>query len=83
VGLRAGLDTEGRGKILCPCRGSNLYRPVFQSVVDTILSEVPHWKSVTFERFTEYYKNVQIKEGDVSGTCSMHDVMRNLYKIVI
>jgi hypothetical protein len=23
VGLRAGLDTEAKGKILCPCRGSN------------------------------------------------------------
>jgi hypothetical protein len=33
VGLRAGLDTEVRGKILCPCRGSNLDRPVVQSIV--------------------------------------------------
>jgi hypothetical protein len=33
VGPRAGLDTEVRGKILCPCRGSNLDRPVIQSVV--------------------------------------------------
>jgi hypothetical protein len=32
VGLRAGLDTEDRGKIICPCRGSNLDRPVVQSV---------------------------------------------------
>jgi hypothetical protein len=32
VGPRAGLDTEGRGKILYPCRGSNLDRPVVQSV---------------------------------------------------
>jgi hypothetical protein len=28
VGLRAGLNTEVRGKILCLCRGSNLDRPV-------------------------------------------------------
>jgi hypothetical protein len=28
VGLRAGLDTEVRGKILCLCRGSNPGRPV-------------------------------------------------------
>jgi hypothetical protein len=28
----AGLDTEARGKILCLCRGSNLDRPVVQSV---------------------------------------------------
>jgi hypothetical protein len=32
VGLKAGLDTEARGKILCPCRGSNPDRPVVQSV---------------------------------------------------
>jgi hypothetical protein len=32
MGLRAGLDTEARGKILCPCRGSNPDRPVVQSV---------------------------------------------------
>jgi hypothetical protein len=28
VGPRAGLDTEATGKILCPCWGSNLHRPV-------------------------------------------------------
>jgi hypothetical protein len=28
VGIRAGLDTEARGKILCHCRGSNPGRPV-------------------------------------------------------
>jgi hypothetical protein len=33
VGLRAGLDTEVRGQILCPSRGSNPDRPVVQSVV--------------------------------------------------
>jgi hypothetical protein len=33
VGLRAGLDTEDRGKILCPCRGSNPDRPDVQPVV--------------------------------------------------
>jgi hypothetical protein len=33
VGLRAGLDTEARVKILCPWRGSNPDRPVVQSVV--------------------------------------------------
>jgi hypothetical protein len=33
VDPRAGLDTEARGKILCPCRGSNPDRPVVQSVV--------------------------------------------------
>jgi hypothetical protein len=33
VGLRVGLDTEARGKVFCPCRGSNPDRPVVQSVV--------------------------------------------------
>jgi hypothetical protein len=33
VGPRAGLDTEARGKILFPCRGSNPDRPVIQPVV--------------------------------------------------
>jgi hypothetical protein len=33
VGPRADLDTEVRGKILCPCRGSNPDRPVVQFIV--------------------------------------------------
>jgi hypothetical protein len=33
VGPRAGLDTEGRGKILCPCRGLNPDRQVVQPIV--------------------------------------------------
>jgi hypothetical protein len=33
VGPRAGLDTEARGKILCPRRGSNPDSPVIQPVV--------------------------------------------------
>jgi hypothetical protein len=33
VGLRAGLDTDDRRKIICPCRGSNPDRPVVQPVV--------------------------------------------------
>jgi hypothetical protein len=33
VGPRSGLDTEARGKTLCPCRGSNPNRPVVQPVV--------------------------------------------------
>jgi hypothetical protein len=32
VGSRAGLDTEARGKVSCSCRGSNVDRPVVQSV---------------------------------------------------
>jgi hypothetical protein len=33
VGPRVGLDTEDRGKILCPCRGSNPDCQVFQPLV--------------------------------------------------
>jgi hypothetical protein len=33
VGPRAGLDTEARGKILCPRRGSNPDRPVVQPLL--------------------------------------------------
>jgi hypothetical protein len=33
VGPRNGLDTEVRGRILCPCQGSNLSHPVIQSIV--------------------------------------------------
>jgi hypothetical protein len=28
VGPRAGLDTDATGKLLCPCRGWNLDRPI-------------------------------------------------------
>jgi len=42
VGPRAGLDTEARGKILCPCRGSNLDRPVVQPVVRHYTNPAPN-----------------------------------------
>jgi hypothetical protein len=37
VGPRAGLDTEARGKILYPCRGSNPDRPVVQPILLLLL----------------------------------------------
>jgi hypothetical protein len=33
VGSRAGLDAGTKKKIICPCRGSNLNRPIVQPVV--------------------------------------------------
>jgi hypothetical protein len=42
VGPRAGLDTEVRGKILCPCRGSNLDRGNVQySLVKIMYRNMP------------------------------------------
>jgi hypothetical protein len=40
VGLRAGLDTEARGKILCLCRGSNPGR--FKFLSEGIRQGPPH-----------------------------------------
>jgi hypothetical protein len=45
VGPRAGLDAGARRKI-CPCRGSNLDRPIVQPVVDTILPELPQLQTI-------------------------------------
>jgi hypothetical protein len=39
VGLRAGLDTEARGKVICLCRASNPRSSSLQP--DTILTELP------------------------------------------
>jgi hypothetical protein len=39
VSLRAGMDTEGKGKIICLCRGSNLDLAVVQSGI--IVTELP------------------------------------------
>jgi hypothetical protein len=38
VGLRAGLDTEARGKIIFPCRGSNPGRSVCSEALITFLN---------------------------------------------
>jgi hypothetical protein len=37
VGPRAGLDTEARGKILCPCRGSNPNRPIIIIIINNYI----------------------------------------------
>jgi hypothetical protein len=41
VGPRAGLDTEVRGKILCPCRGSNPCRPARSQTLYCLSYPVP------------------------------------------
>jgi hypothetical protein len=70
VGLRAGLDTEVRGKILCPRRGSNPDRPVVQPVVRHYteltrlldLSMRHHIPSLNGDfSLTVYYQNDEIR----------------------
>jgi hypothetical protein len=39
VGLRAGLDAGARRIILCPCRGSNLDRPIVQPVAAQVIKK--------------------------------------------
>jgi hypothetical protein len=46
----AGLDTEVRGKILCPCRGSNLDRPAVVYKHCTIIKKLQ--SILTFEELT-------------------------------
>jgi hypothetical protein len=50
VGLRAGLDTEARGKILCLCLGPDPGRPVCSQ---TLLTELPQ---LTFQLVGTYKK---------------------------
>jgi hypothetical protein len=59
VDLRAGLDTEARGKILCLYRGSNPGLPV--CIQDTILTELP--QVVFFEVRTEFLNIIETSFG--------------------
>jgi hypothetical protein len=59
VGLRAGLDTEARGKIICLYRGSNPGLPV--CIQDTILTELP--QVLFFEVRTEFLNIIETSFG--------------------
>jgi hypothetical protein len=49
VGPRAGLDTEARGKTLCPRRGSNPDRPVVQPVVRHYTAELTRLLTTVYQ----------------------------------
>jgi hypothetical protein len=53
VGLRAGLDTETRRKILCFCRGSNPRRPVCSQTLSG-------WATPAPEEYTLRFKNLKL-----------------------
>jgi hypothetical protein len=55
VGPRAGLDTKVRGKILCLCRGSNLDRPVFQSVATSSPIFSPYLEENTINNYKDQF----------------------------
>jgi hypothetical protein len=55
VGPRAGLDTQARGKILCPCRGSNTIRTelpwlVYDLILLMLFSRDSTWRGMEFRR---------------------------------
>jgi hypothetical protein len=55
VGPRTGLETEDRGKILCPCRDSNVGRPVVQPVIRHYTSsttEPPVLNTIIYRLYT-------------------------------
>jgi hypothetical protein len=62
VGPRAGLDTEARGKILCPCRGSNPDRPVIQVQVQVqvLLNNTPKPNVVQRSTRLKLYKTLAL-----------------------
>jgi hypothetical protein len=66
VGPRAGLDTEDRGKVLCPCRGSNPGRPARSQTLYCLSYPAPT---------TSYYINILC-----SGTEYNHENHRYLHR---
>jgi hypothetical protein len=60
VGLRAGLDTETRGNILCLCRGSNPGRPVcIQTLYSICATKGSTWSLKNSEsRYTSFLVSI-------------------------
>jgi hypothetical protein len=60
VGPRAGLDTEVTGKILCPCRGSNVDLPLFISVARhyTEISRISYFIIIIISNSTVFVRTL-------------------------
>jgi hypothetical protein len=77
VGPRAGLDTEARGKILCPCRGSNLYRPVVQPVEERVVEHCNSPKALL-----QLYEYNMIAVGHlVTGVRNVEHIRQVLFRL--
>jgi hypothetical protein len=76
MGLRTGLNTETRGKILCFCRDSNPGR--------SVCSQTLRWLSYPSSRIVMYYvdikrperKTISILCWDLKCTCALHGVVQ-------
>jgi hypothetical protein len=77
VGPRAGLDTEARGKILWPCRGSNPDRPVVQFIVRHYTDWVYRRTSIEVFNFVWIYQ-----AGDHMHIYTWHSLVPKSFKIL-
>jgi hypothetical protein len=83
VGPRAGLDTEARGKILCPRRGSNPDRPVVQPVVRHYTARAPTvyctWENSLFGLCpsSDILKTHNVSETGPVSKCKVGDSYQN------
>jgi hypothetical protein len=84
VGPRAGLDTEARGKILCPCRGSNpgrkgplIYSDINSSHKDYEIQDISRKQNYSsllrthsHDRFSDFQLQVDSIRGSSSSSSS-------------
>jgi hypothetical protein len=75
VGPRAGLDSEARGNILCPRRGSNLYRPVIQSVVRHYTDTT----AVTLQNFGKFSLRLAFDISLVACVLQFHIILKCVF----